>query len=73
MEIIKLLYNIEENENMEMNKVVCDCLDLTVQDIKDAISNGAKSYEEVEEMTQVGTICEACIDDVKELVEELLG
>ena len=58
---------------MDNDEVVCGCLNLTVQDIKNAIENGAKSYEEVEEATQVGTVCGQCIDDVKALVDELLG
>ena len=58
---------------MNNDEVVCGCLNLTVQDIKNAIENGAKSYEEVEEATSVGTACGQCIDDVKALVDELLA
>ncbi|MBU3102290.1 MULTISPECIES: (2Fe-2S)-binding protein [Clostridium] len=57
---------------MENIKVVCSCLNVTVQDITNAIENGAKSFEEVQAVTKVGTGCGKCIDSVKELVAELL-
>lgn len=57
---------------MDDNEEICSCFGLTVKDIKDAIENGASSYDEVVEATNVGTACGACIDSVKELVEDLL-
>jgi bacterioferritin-associated ferredoxin len=53
-------------------KVVCSCLNITTQDITNAIENGAKSFEKVQAVTNVGTGCGKCIDAVKELVDELL-
>ena len=58
---------------MEDNDVVCGCFNLTVQDLKNAIENGAKSFEEVQSVTNVGTGCGECVDSVKALVNELLG
>ncbi|MBU3110208.1 (2Fe-2S)-binding protein [Clostridium lacusfryxellense] len=58
---------------MEDIKVVCTCLNITVQDITNAIENGAKSFEEVQAATNVSTGCGKCIDSVKELVDELLA
>jgi bacterioferritin-associated ferredoxin len=58
---------------MDNNDVVCGCMNVTVQDIKDAIKNGAKSFEEVQEATNVGTGCGNCVDSVTELVNKLLG
>ncbi|AOR24126.1 (2Fe-2S)-binding protein [Clostridium taeniosporum] len=57
---------------MDNDKVVCTCINVTVQDLKDAIKNGAKSFEEVQEVTSVGTGCGACVDSVKVIVDELL-
>ncbi|PJI06790.1 MULTISPECIES: (2Fe-2S)-binding protein [Clostridium] len=57
---------------MNDDEIVCGCLNLTVKDIKDAVKNGAKSFEEVQEATEVGTACGACVDEVTELVNELL-
>jgi bacterioferritin-associated ferredoxin len=58
---------------MDNDKVVCSCINVTVQDLKDAIGNGAKSFEEVQSVTKVGTGCGKCVDSVKVLVDELLG
>ncbi|MDR3596711.1 (2Fe-2S)-binding protein [Clostridium sp.] len=57
---------------MDNDQVVCGCNGVTVQNIKDAINGGAKSFEEVQEITELGNACGSCIDDAKELVEELL-
>ena len=58
---------------MDNDKVVCGCINVTVKDLKDAIANGAKSFEEVQAATNVGTGCGNCVDSVKVLVDELLG
>jgi len=58
---------------MDNDKVVCGCINVTVQDIKDSIANGAKSFEEVQEATSVSTGCGSCEDSVRALVDELLG
>ncbi len=56
---------------MEDANIVCTCLDVTVGDIKKAIENGAKTPEEVMEATGAGSVCGACIDEVKSIVEKL--
>lgn len=58
---------------MNMDKVVCDCLSVTIGMIKDAIDSGAGTVEEVQDITGAGTVCGACLDDVKRVVEELLA
>lgn len=40
--------------------------------IKEAVEAGAKTLEEVQEATGAGTVCGACLDDVKQLVETLV-
>jgi bacterioferritin-associated ferredoxin len=58
---------------MDNNDIVCGCMNVSVQDIKDAIENGAKSFEEVQEATSVSTGCGSCTENVRELVDKLLG
>jgi NAD(P)H-nitrite reductase large subunit len=58
---------------MNMDKVVCNCLSVTIGKIKDAIDSGAGTVEEVQDITGAGTVCGACLDDVKRVVEELLA
>ncbi len=57
---------------MNKDEVVCTCFDVTVGQIEKAINDGAKTFEEVQQVTSVGTGCEACVDDVKALVNKLL-
>lgn len=58
---------------MDENKIVCTCLDITAGDLKKAVENGAKTPEEVMEITGAGSVCGACIDEVKSIVEELVS
>lgn len=70
----KVLFNeLLLTNRIDENAVVCGCLQVTVQDLDEAIKNGAKSLEEVQEITQVGTGCGQCIESNKELVNELLS
>lgn len=65
----KLLLDKKINEN----QIVCGCFKVTVQDLKNAIENGAKSFEEVQAITKVGTGCGNCVESNKVLVAQLLG
>lgn len=58
---------------MDDNEIICPCLDLSVSDIKEAISNGSTTVDEVIEATGAGSVCGVCLDEVKELVMNLLG
>ncbi len=57
---------------MSANDTVCFCKNVTVQDIKDAIDNGATNYKEVIEATKATTGCGRCKDTIKEVVNDLL-
>ena len=54
---------------MNLDKVVCNCLNVTIGMIKDAVDAGASTLEEVQDATGAGTVCGACIEDVEHLVE----
>lgn len=58
---------------MNLDKVVCNCLNITNGMIKDAVDAGASTLEEVQEATGAGTVCGACLEDVKHLVEQFLN
>lgn len=58
---------------MDLNKVVCTCLNITNGMIKEAVDNGASTFEEVQEATGAGTICGACIEDVEHLVQQFVN
>lgn len=54
---------------MDLEKIVCKCLSVTTGMIKDAVDNGATTLEDVQEATEAGTACGACVDDVQRLVD----
>lgn len=57
---------------MDLNKIVCNCLNITNGMIKDAVDAGASTLEEVQEATGAGTVCGACMEDVQHLVEQFV-
>jgi len=59
-----------EEKEMDLDEVVCPCLNVTAGDIKTAVENGATTLEAVQETTQAGTACGACIDRIEELIGE---
>jgi len=61
------------NKKIDENQVVCGCFKVTVQDLANAIKNGAKSFEEVQAVTKVGTGCGNCVESNKVLVAQLLA
>ena len=58
---------------MDLNEVVCYCLNVTGGMIKDAVDNGANSLGEVQEVTGAGTVCGSCMDNVQHLVEQFIA
>ena len=54
-----------------MNEVVCYCMNITKGAIKEAVDSGSHTLEEVQEATGAGTVCGACLDDIKQVIEEL--
>lgn len=57
---------------MDMDKIVCNCYSITNGMIKEAVENGATTLEEVQDATDAGTACGACLDDIQHLVEQFV-
>lgn len=57
---------------MDRNKKACHCKDVTYGQIMDAVSSGARSYDEVQEITRFGTGCGRCKDFIKHLIDDLV-
>ncbi len=55
------------------DRIVCTCLGVSESTIIQAIQNGAHTLEEIEEATQAGTICGACLDDIQEILDRCLS
>ena len=54
------------------DKIICECMNVSYEDIKNAVKEGAKTLDDIKEATEAGTICGACEDDIQEVLDELL-
>lgn len=52
-------------------KVICHCLDVTDEDIEEAVLDGADTFEKVQEKTKVATACGKCKDDVIQCIDDI--
>ena len=59
---------------MKRNKedVVCYCMEVTYETILTAIKNGAKTPDDITEITDAGSSCGVCIETIEEILEEEL-
>jgi len=69
----KLVNKLLLSKKIDENQVVCGCFNITVQDLANSVKNGAKSFEEVQAITKVGTGCGNCVESNKVLVAQLLA
>ena len=51
------------------NDIICLCNNVTVGDIRKAIDNGAKSFEEVREKARFGNGCSLCVETIRKYVK----
>lgn len=58
---------------MDYDKIVCYCQNVTNGMIKEAVENGARTLEDIEEINGAGTVCGACIDNILQLIDEFAG
>ena len=52
----------------EDGKVICNCRNITLGEIKTAIRHGALTIEEIQAKTTAGTGCEKCVGFLEEIL-----
>lgn len=57
---------------MNLEKKVCHCKNVTNGDIKTAVENGARTFEELQEHTRAGRGCKRCTDAATRVMEEFI-
>lgn len=57
---------------MENNTVICNCMGVTKQDLIDAVTNGATTFEAVQAETNIAKGCGACTSAAEAVVAELM-
>ena len=55
-----------------MDRIVCDCLGITAEDIKEAVKNGSKTLDDIKDATDAGTICGCCEAELETTLHEFL-
>jgi len=56
----------------EQAKIVCKCMNVTDKDIEEAVKKGARTYQELQYRTKLGTGCGQCQEKAEELLHEYL-
>ena len=54
----------------EKAEIVCTCMEVTDHDIEDAVKNGARTYEDLQNRTKIGTVCGSCKERTLELLHQ---
>ncbi|MDR1443760.1 MAG: iron-sulfur cluster assembly scaffold protein [Treponema sp.] len=49
---------------------ICRCLGITDKDIENAYHNGARTWEQLQQATKIGTVCGGCKEKALELLHE---
>ncbi|MBN1931823.1 MAG: iron-sulfur cluster assembly scaffold protein [Desulfobacterales bacterium] len=64
-----LRHGMEDKVQKEEARVVCQCMNVTDQEIEHAVLDGARTFYELQEKTKVGTVCGECKEEVTRLLE----
>ncbi len=51
---------------------VCQCMSVTNKDILAAVKEGARTYQDLQNKTKIGTVCGQCKDETLRLLDEYL-
>ncbi|MBN1518651.1 MAG: iron-sulfur cluster assembly scaffold protein [Spirochaetales bacterium] len=51
-------------------KIVCTCLNISDRDIEEAVKQGARDWEGLQERTKIGTVCGGCRKEAEELLHD---
>jgi len=54
------------------DRIICDCMGISLEDIKKAVASGAKTVDDIKEVTEAGTICCGCDSEIEEALNEVL-
>jgi nitrogen fixation NifU-like protein len=52
----------------EPSTEICHCLGITDKDIENAFNNGARTWEDLQQATKIGTVCGGCKEKALELL-----
>lgn len=55
------------------NEIICNCMGITHGEIVTTIKEkGYKTFKDIQNETEAGTVCGRCEDDIQEILDEYL-
>ena len=63
---------MEDKIKITREMVICNCMNVTDQDIEDAVLHGADSWEELQKRTKIGTVCGECKDEALVVLQNMI-
>ncbi len=58
---------------MDSSEIICNCMQITLEEIIEAINSGATSVDLLQETIEVGTGCGRCLPQVKTILTDKVG
>ena len=55
------------------NVIICNCKQVSYIDIRKAMINGARTVEEIKEMTGAATGCGRCVGEIEKILSSVCG
>jgi nitrogen fixation protein NifU and related proteins len=62
----------ENKIQKEPAQTICQCMSVTDKEIEEAVSEGARTYQQLQEKTKAGTVCGQCKEETIKLMEEYI-
>ena len=67
-----LRHNMPEKVRKEEARIICQCMNVTDHEIENAVLEGVRTYNELQEHTKLGTVCGQCEDEATSLLQEYI-
>ena len=61
-------HGMSEKIKKEQARLICQCMNVTDEEIEEAVLEGARTYYELQERTKLGTVCGQCKDEAEKLL-----
>ncbi len=61
---------MEDKVKKDEARVVCHCMNVTGQEIEEAVLDGARSFLDIQEKTKAGTVCSSCKEEIIDLLDK---
>ncbi len=58
---------------MNQSEIICNCMQITLEEILEAINSGATSVSLLQDTTGVSTGCSRCMVRVRNILNEVIG